>query len=77
MDIKSLDFTNVVRINSERIKERKRKIEKDYMIYADVFGNCCWEVRSKYPNGGQSEQLITAKLYTIPFAIKSVRKIRC
>ena len=47
------------------------------MTFVDVFGNCCWEVRSKYPNGGRRKQLKTINLYRLPFVIKSIRKINC
>ena len=47
------------------------------MNFAEVAGNCCWEVRSKHPRGGQKKELKTVAMHQLPFDIRSVRKIKC
>ena len=76
VEIRSRDFATVVKIDSKMIRG-KQEIKNDYMIYAEVLGHCCWEVRSKHPNGGRRKELKTVERHSIPFNIKSIKKIKC
>ena len=47
------------------------------MTFIETMGTCCWEVRSKHPNGGSQKDLQTIATHDIPFNIKSVRIKEC
>ena len=66
-----------VKINSKRIKRRKREIKASDMRFIETMGTCCWEIRSKHPNGGSQKHLQTVDTHDIPFNIKSIKIKKC
>ena len=65
-----------VKIDSKRIKRRRREIRIRGMKFAEVSGNCCWEVKERL-NGGDSKDLKTVENHFLPWEIKAVRLTKC
>ena len=66
-------------IDSERIGNRTKvlsKRQKAKRNFAEVRGNCCWEVHSK-KNGGRIKQLKSVQTYDLSFEVKSAKQIKC
>ena len=49
-------------------------VENSYAFIVD--GNCCWEVREYY-HGGETEELVRAHTYHLPWSIRSVKLLEC
>ena len=74
--IKSLNMYRVARKKNEDKNSAKRLIRKRGMRFAQVNGNCCWEVKEKY-NGGETKKLLRPHTYYLPWSIRAVKVIKC
>ena len=68
--------TRDVKIDSTKIKRRKREIRHTGMRFAEVSGNCCWEVRDRYA-GGEYKHLKSVDNHELPWEIKAIRLTNC
>jgi len=74
-----------IEISSRKLQRRMRrsgrsnirkKVTARGMRFARVNGNCCWEVREYY-HGGETEELVRAHTYHLPWSIRSVKLVEC
>lgn len=76
MKLQRIEDTRVVKIDSSSIRRRKREIRHTGMKFAEVSGNCCWEVRDRY-DGGEYKHLKSVDNHELPWDIKSIRLTSC
>ena len=73
---------DTVPIDSGRLREKargKRSVKMSGMIYAELAGDCCWEVRQR-KIGGEFRHLMkiaTMGMHNLPWDIKYVKLIKC
>ena len=70
------DTTATINVHSNIIKRRRREILKRGLRYAEVSGNCCWEVRERF-SGGYFQALKSVANHFLPWDVRSVRLTKC